>query len=173
MEFPVEYFHNFSPLLDNQDCYHRRGITNCPHCGEDFKDLWTWEKSPHLIHVIFDLRRFYKKGHFLTVSSCPKCKQLSWCHGDLDWTIHHIEFNKTYAPDDTIAIDIEKLKEERIRWTNEIKEKWDNSLCKRCVQEKTVDEDKYGFYIKCDGRWGPPAMSDEQPPHRCTSFKEG
>lgn len=169
--FEVEYFRHSSPLLDSQDCWHRIGVSSCPHCGKDYQPSDIWEQSPNLIQLIFE-PKYRKMGYVVTVSSCPNCKQLSWCHRDLDFWIHHIEFQKEYTPDKVCDIDVKKLKEERDRLIKEKEDEWNRSLCKKCAVKKEVKREKYYTTIKCDGRMGPPSMPDEEPPFLCQRFKE-
>lgn len=176
MEFPIEYFQRTSPLLDSQECYHRIGVWICPHCGADFyKDGDIWEQSPYLIQVIFE-PRIYKVGCITTISHCPKCNEVSWCHRDLDWFIHHLDFSREYTPEKNIPIDVDKLKEERERLIKKTKEEWERSLCARCSVKKEVERKKYNTYVKCGGKnWsrsGSPAMPDEKHPYRCKGFRE-
>lgn len=177
----IEYFTRTSPLLDRQDCWHRIGVSDCPHCGADYhgKDLYIWDKYPHVAHVIFEAK-YRKIGMFVVVSTCPKCHKLSWVHHEYDSIIRAVECDLECLPESErrLMYDLDKLKEARAKILKKLDDEWNRSLCKKCVnlnQDKLELKRKgYTYYnhTECDGRSGPPAQPDEDEPFKCKRFKE-
>ena len=170
-EYPVEYFRGTSPLLDNDECWHRRGISDCPHCGADYKgkQYAIWEKLPYVTQMIFE-PKYRKKARVITISYCPKCHMPSWVHKEF-------RFLLLFGPDEDSPFDLERVKIESDKLIKHAKEEWDNSICKVCkIKKKEIHEDKYGYWISCSSpngsRMGPPEQPDEKPAYKCTRFKK-
>ena len=142
--------------IDHIAVYHRRDVWSCPHCGwGDSNEFDVWFKTPYIKEVHIQSRLF-KLGHVVIVSRCPKCREISWIHYEIDNILQKKEFADLYPEDDPAPThyDYDIIKKERDRLWSEEQEVWDNSLCKTCKHRTSEPfqsyRGKYSISIDCE-----------------------
>ena len=87
----IDYTDTISTRLDgmSKTYYHRAGIRYCPHCKFEGDDhVWYYEEN--VIEVAFNHPWRCRNG-CIVISSCPKCKELSWIHYEIDFLIEVVK----------------------------------------------------------------------------------
>lgn len=152
MQKPVEVRYSYKPdfldllLKQSNGKAFRKKIEPCPYCEpkcgmfQKPKFATEWDKEGIVREIVFirnQMGLYYKKGYAIMVSACPRCNKLSFHHRVI-----------TQLPYDVWA-DKEIVQAEIDAWHQESIAEWNNSLCVRCVAEREVNEDPFGYTVKC------------------------
>jgi len=137
-----------------------------PNCGmfETPKFATEWDLEGIVVEIVFvrNVSRFYKKGHAMMISKCPRCKKLSFRHTGINRLLRKPWVNK-----EIVQAEIDAWKQETI-------DEWNRSLCKICTVEKTVDKNDYGYWVECSSESGysstSPRQPDEKECYKCDRF---
>jgi len=173
---------------DDVKVYHRQGLTDCPWCGfesadpEDthsMEEYDIWFRTPQIKEVVLN-NTYYKMGCCVIVSSCPKCKKLSWVHRKLD-TMSELFFHHSWQDENRVKALSEPLDKNAIwgemhrRGMESVQEMF-SAICHNCVHFrgiiKTFDSFWYHKMVCArDGRERERSIGHFQKPDDCNAFR--
>ena len=144
----------------------RKKIEPCPYCEpncgmfEKPKFATEWGKEGIVREIVFvrHVGRYYKKGHVIMVSACPRCRKLSFHHRPIEWLLRD-----PWADKEVVQAEIDG-------WTQESLDKYNNSLCARCNVKQNLERNPYGYLVNCDAGYLFPADPWEQDTFRCKNY---
>ena len=143
---------------DDVDVYHRQGLTDCPWCGYESADpndeysmekYDIWFRTPHIKEVVLN-NTYYKMGMAVIVSSCPKCKKLSWIHRSLS-TMSEFFFPHSWQDEDRVKALTEPLVKEAI-WAEMHRRGMENvqemlsAICHKCEHFRGITKTFDSFW---------------------------
>lgn len=180
------------PGLSRDDVIHRVGLTDCPWCGyevyeeEDRMDKYDiWFRLPHIKKVILN-NSYYKVGHCVVVSGCPKCRKLSWVHRTFDAMTRLFEDDSWIEKDperkerrDLLRkpLDIDKIRAEVHRRGMEAINEVLSAICLKCIYFKGLVKTYDSFWVQrfmCgrDDEERERGISHFQEPDDCNAYEE-
>jgi hypothetical protein len=171
MNNDIRYTHDVDGLQFMMEQSHgaafRKKIDPCPFCQKSVEMFqepepkFDWISEENVVEIVFvrDVNQFWKRGMAIVISKCPRCGKLSFHHQDISYLSR-----RDWLDRDIIE---KEILECRAMSLNE----WNNSLCSRCIIEKEVDRDDFGYWVKCSvGKNCPLQMPDEPTTFRCDNY---